>query len=134
LDIMLVNSGHLSATGPPRESFDRGQERYWNRLYRQNKDGSFTDVTEAAGLARAGDGNYGMGVAAADYDNDGYTDLYVTSYGRTPCITTTATGPSPTSLRRRAWPRAGGPSRPAFSTTITTVSWTCSSPGTWSGA
>src|SRR5438105_8396335 len=82
LDIFLVNSGQLAESGPPRESFGRKQERYWNRLYRQNQDGSFTDVTEAAGLSRAGDGNYGMGAAAADYDNDGYTDLYVTSYGR----------------------------------------------------
>ena len=38
-------------------------------------------MTAAAGLASAGDANYGMGVAAADYDNDGFTDLYVTSYG-----------------------------------------------------
>jgi hypothetical protein len=80
LDIFLVNSGHLGAEA--KESFDRANPRYWNRLYRQNTDGSFTDVTAAAGLATAGDTNYGMGVAAADYDNDGFTDLYVTSYGR----------------------------------------------------
>jgi hypothetical protein len=80
LDIFLVNGGRLSANG--KESFDRANPRYWNRLFRQNKDGSFTDVTSAAGLSSAGDGNYGMGVAAADYDNDGFTDLYVTSYGR----------------------------------------------------
>jgi enediyne biosynthesis protein E4 len=53
-----------------------------NRLYRQNKDGSFSDVTEAAGLSSAGVGNYGMGVAIGDYDNDGYADLFVTSYGK----------------------------------------------------
>ena len=64
------------------ENFDRHDPRYWNRLYRQNKDGSFTDVTQQAGLANAGDGNYGMGVAVGDYDNDGYPDLYVTSYGK----------------------------------------------------
>src|SRR5438445_6544932 len=61
LDIFLVNSGQLTDSLPPREFFDRNNQRYWNRLYRQNKDGSFTDVTEAAGLSRAGDGNYGMG-------------------------------------------------------------------------
>jgi enediyne biosynthesis protein E4 len=80
LDIFLVNSGHIGEEA--KESFDRADPRYWNRLFRQNPDGSFTDVTEKAGLASAGDGNYGMGVAAADYDNDGFTDLYVTSYGR----------------------------------------------------
>jgi hypothetical protein len=82
LDIFLVNGG--SVTRPMRwpENFDRKNPRYWNRLYRQNQDGSFTDVTEQAGLADAGDGNYGMGVAVGDYDNDGYPDLYVTSYGK----------------------------------------------------
>src|ERR1700731_1688121 len=82
LDIFLVNGGKIADTLHVPENFDRAVPRYWNRLYRQNRDGSFTDVTEAAGLARAGNGNYGMGVAAADYDNDGYSDLYVTSYGR----------------------------------------------------
>jgi hypothetical protein len=80
LDVFFVNSGHLGAE--TKESFDRANPRYWNRLFRQNQDGSFTDVTAAAGLSSAGDANYGMGVAAADYDNDGFTDLYVTSYGR----------------------------------------------------
>ncbi len=80
LDIFLVNGGHVSAT--LGERFDRNNPRYWNRLYRQNKDGSFTDVTEAAGLSRAGVGNYGMGVAVGDYDNDGFADIFVTSYGK----------------------------------------------------
>ena len=82
LDIFLVNGGHLTRPMQLPEKFDRADPRYWNRLYRQNKDGSFTDVTEAAGLANAGAGNYGMGVAIADYDNDGFADLFVTSYGK----------------------------------------------------
>ena len=82
LDIFLVNGGRLTSPMQVPERFDRTNPRYWNRLYRQNKDGSFTDVTEAAGLANAGLGNYGMGVAVADYDNDGFPDLFVTSYGK----------------------------------------------------
>jgi hypothetical protein len=49
-------------------------------LYRNNGDGTFTDVTDKAGLA--GEGHYGQGVAVGDFDNDGYPDLYVTGYGR----------------------------------------------------
>src|SRR5437764_3710364 len=82
LDIFLVNGGRITSPMPLPEDFDRANPRYWNRLYRQNKDGSFTDVTEAAGLATAGAGNYGMGVAVGDYDNDGFADLFVTSYGK----------------------------------------------------
>src|ERR1700685_981237 len=82
LDIFLVNSGRLFDRPAAPEEFDRHDPQYWNRLYRQNKDGSFTDVTEQAGLANAGDTNYGMGVAVGDYDNDGYPDIYVTNYGK----------------------------------------------------
>ena len=82
LDIFLVNGGRITEALRVPEDFDRSDPRYWNRLYRQNRDGSFTDVTQAAGLANAGNGNYGMGVAVGDYDNDGYSDLYVTSYGK----------------------------------------------------
>jgi hypothetical protein len=81
LDIFIVNGGRIGSPAT-LDKFDRHDPRYWNRLYRQNKDGGFTDVTEQAGLANAGDGNYGMGVAVGDYDNDGYPDLYVTSYGK----------------------------------------------------
>lgn len=82
LDVFLVNAGHVRDSMRPPYSFDRHDPAYWNRLYRQNKDGSFTDVTEQAGLANAGDTNYGMGVAVGDYDNDGFPDIYVTNYGK----------------------------------------------------
>jgi enediyne biosynthesis protein E4 len=82
LDVFFVNGGRVSSPMKSPDNFDRHNSKYWNRLYRQNKDGSFTDVTEPAGLANTGDGNYGMGVAVGDYDNDGYPDLYVTSYGK----------------------------------------------------
>src|SRR5712664_755237 len=82
LDIFMVNGGRITEGLHVPENFERGNPRYWNRLYRQNRDGSFLDVTQAAGLANAGNGNYGMGVAVGDYDNDGNADLYVTSYGK----------------------------------------------------
>ena len=82
LDIFVVNGGRIASPMTVPENFDRHDPRYWNRLYRQNRDGSFTDVTEQAGLSNAGDGNYGMGIAVGDYDNDGFPDLYVTNYGK----------------------------------------------------
>jgi len=82
LDIFFVNAGKIAGALRAPENFERNDPRYWNRLYRQNRDGSFTDVTQAAGLGNAGNGNYGMGVAIGDYDNDGYPDIYVTNYGK----------------------------------------------------
>ena len=81
-DLFFVNSGQLPNRIDAPEKFARTEPKFWNRLYRQNRDGSFADVTKAAGLSAAGDGNYGMGVAVADYDNDGYPDIFVTSYGK----------------------------------------------------
>ncbi|MBI3682243.1 MAG: CRTAC1 family protein [Acidobacteria bacterium] len=81
LDIFLVNSGKLDDPQKPPANFARREPAYWNRLYRQNRDGSFTDVTAAAGLSQAGN-DYGMGVAVGDYNNDGFPDIYVTNYGR----------------------------------------------------
>ncbi len=82
LDIFFVNGGRVTEGLHVPENFERSDPRYWNRLYRQNRDGSFTDVTQAAGLANAGNGNYGIGVAVGDYDNDGYSDLFVSNYGK----------------------------------------------------
>src|SRR5436305_8437121 len=63
LDIFFVNGGKLTDPMKSPERFERSNPRYWNRLYRQNSDRSFSDVTEAAGLSAMGEGNYGMGVA-----------------------------------------------------------------------
>lgn len=69
-DILLVNGG--SMVDPDVA------ERATHRLYRNLGDGTFADVTEGAGLEISG---YGMGACAADYDNDGWRDLYITSVG-----------------------------------------------------
>src|SRR5229473_232925 len=50
-----------------------------NHLYHNNHDGTFSDVTEKAGLLATG---WGQGVCVGDYDNDGWSDLYVTYYGK----------------------------------------------------
>jgi hypothetical protein len=71
MDIYLVNSGKADFYTPPRP--------LRNELYRNNRDGTFTDVTEKAGVAGGG---YGMGVAVGDYNGDGFPDLYVTQFGR----------------------------------------------------
>src|SRR5260370_15757277 len=82
LDIFLVNGGHISSPMQSPDNFERHDPRYWNRLFRQNRDGTFTDVTEQAGLAKIGGRNQFIGRALRDYDNDGYHDLYFPSNGK----------------------------------------------------
>jgi len=67
LDIFFTNGADIS-------SLRKDSPKYWNRLFRNNGDGSFTDVTEQAGLKGTG---YDIGVAIGDYDNDGYEDIFV---------------------------------------------------------
>ena len=71
LDIYFVNGGPTRAFKPA--------EPLRNALYRNNRDGTFTDVTLKAGVP--GNGAYGMGVAVGDYDNDGFADLLITNFG-----------------------------------------------------
>jgi hypothetical protein len=79
LDLFFVNGAALRDPMPDGAMPDKSDAKYWNRLYRNNGDGTFTDVTEEAGLQGRG---YGMGVAVGDFDNDGRPDLYVTNFGR----------------------------------------------------
>ena len=66
---------------------------YWNRLYRNNRDGTFSDVTAKAGLQGQG---YNMGVAVGDYNNDGHEDLFVAGVHATISTATMATARLPT--------------------------------------
>jgi enediyne biosynthesis protein E4 len=78
LDLFFVNGAPYTDPTPKGFIPQKAGPEYWNRMYHQKADGTFEDITEKAGLQGVG---YGMGVAAADYDNDGYEDLYVTAYG-----------------------------------------------------
>ena len=73
MDIYLVNSGPSDFYHPKNPAR--------NALYKNNRDGTFTDVTDKAGVAG---GTFGMGVAVGDFDNDGWPDMFVTSFGK--CI------------------------------------------------
>jgi hypothetical protein len=71
MDVYLVNSGPCDFFTPSKP--------LRNAFYHNNRNGTFTDVTEKAGVRGGG---YGMGVAVGDYDGDGFSDMYVTQYGR----------------------------------------------------
>jgi hypothetical protein len=72
LDIYFVNGAAIP-------SLKKESPKYWNRLFHNNHDGTFTDVTEKAGVRGEG---YGMGAAVGDYDNDGWPDLFVANVTR----------------------------------------------------
>ena len=118
LDVYFVNGAGIP-------SLKKESPKYWNRLYHNNRNGTFTDVTEKAGVMGEG---YGMGVAIGDYDAD-----------RIVCTATITTALSPTSPTRHICPaacwKAGrcGPSRPDGSISTTMAIWTSSSPITASG-
>ena len=76
LDVYLVNGCWLKEVNDNRGR--RLRDKLANSLWRNNGDGTFSDVTEEAGV---GDKSFGFGCSAADYDNDGDLDLYVLNYG-----------------------------------------------------
>lgn len=77
-DIYLTNGARIHAGQKDGEFPDKSAPAFWNRLYRNNRDGTFSDVTERAGVKGK---NFDMGVAVGDIDNDGFDDLVVTGYG-----------------------------------------------------
>lgn len=74
LDLFFLN-------GSPSPEHLKSAPDSWNRLYRNTGKGAFVDVTERSNLSGAGKKGYPQGVAVGDYDNDGFSDLYVTNYG-----------------------------------------------------
>ena len=79
MDLFFTNGAALKEPMSKGDFPDKSNPGFWNRLYHQKQDGTFEDVTEKAGVRGE---TYSMGVATADYDNDGFTDLYVTGFGR----------------------------------------------------
>ena len=75
LDLYVVNATHIP---PPVGEKLSHTHLPQNRLYRNNGDGTFSDITDSAGV---GDIGYGVGCASADVNNDGYPEIYVTNYG-----------------------------------------------------
>ncbi len=121
-DLYFVN-------GARQPSFDKPDPSWFNRLYRNNGDGTFTDVTVAAGVAGAG---FGIGVAVADFDNDGWEDLFIAGVDRNILYRNRGDGTfedvterAGLGSRRRAASR--GPCPRDGSITITMASWICSS-------
>jgi hypothetical protein len=102
-----------------------GNENGPAQLFHNNRNGTFADIAERAGVARRG---FNKGVAAADYDNDGWPDLYVSNLGgKTSCTGTIATGHSRSSGAAPVPRDQGKAFRPGSSTTTTTASRTSSS-------
>ena len=78
LDLYLLNGATFGNPEPRGSIPQKSGPGDWNRMFHQKPDGTFEDVTEKSGLKGVG---LGMGVAIADYDNDGFEDVFVTAYG-----------------------------------------------------
>ena len=119
------------ANGADEATMRKTSPAYFNRLYRNEGGLRFADVTREAGIAGAG---YSMGAAAADFDNDGDTDLFVAGvFISTLCTAISATELSRTLPKRPASPAESGPSPRAGSTSTATACWTSLSSTTPTG-
>ncbi len=108
LDIYLVN-------GSTFDAMDGKETPPHAALFHNNHDGTFTDVAAKAGVTND---RWGFGVAIADYDNDGWPDIFVSNLERTVCTITITTAHSPMWPRRPESPWAiGRPAQPGATTT-----------------
>jgi enediyne biosynthesis protein E4 len=99
------------ANGASLPSMTKAGPEYWNRLYRNNRDGTFSDVTVKAGLAGEG---YGMGVAVADYNNDGHEDLFVAGVHGNHLYRNNGDGTFTDVTRQAGLAGTGSPGRPVW--------------------
>jgi FG-GAP repeat. len=120
LDIYLVNGSTFNA-------LDGKEEPPHSALFRNNHDGTFTDVTQKAGVAND---RWGYGCSVADYDNDGWPDMYVGNYGPNRLYHNNHDGTLPTRRRKPAWRWGTGRRVRAGATTMAMAWSTCTSPGT----
>ena len=120
-DILLINGKDLTPRG----------RRTTAALYRNNHNGTFTDITAGSGLDIE---MYGMGVAIGDYDNDGRDDVYITALDGDRLFHNEGNGKfrDVTESGRHSTTPTSAPAPPGW-ITIATASWTCSSPTTCSG-
>ncbi len=122
LDLLVLNGSLL-------EGFEKGKEPT-NHLYKNNRDGTFTDVTRQAGLIHTG---WACSCCIGDYDNDGNDDLFITYWGKNALYHKTETAHSPMLARGPGLPaiqNAGAPAPPSSITTGTVTS-TFLCPLTW---
>ena len=115
MDVFFVNGAKLNFPHPEGKEPDKSDPKFWNRLFHNGGDGTFTDVTAKTGLEGRG---YGMGAAVGDYDNDGFPDLLVTTLGAadTPAVTLYRNEggrkfvdvTEPSGLKARGWATSAG--------------------------
>ena len=122
LDVFVVNAWGLAENPPSIE------ERGSNKLYRNLGTGRFEDVTERARLTSD---RWGCGVCAADYDNDGHVDLYVTNFGLNALYRNRGDGTFEEVGEQAGVADPGWVRERPFSTPIGTAIWTCTSPIMW---